>query len=70
MTKTCPHCNKKFRMGYNGTVDGCDACTGVERDVNGDEWRKGEKRQTRLDIATKKTFYLFRKDVFNKDKIK
>jgi hypothetical protein len=29
---TCPHCGRKFQMGYTGTVDGCDSCTGVERD--------------------------------------
>jgi len=29
-------------MGYNGTVNGCDNCTGVKRDAEGFAWFPGE----------------------------
>ena len=48
----CPKCGQNFRMGYDGTVDGCDKCTGVERDKDGYVWGKDEQVQTRVPIAT------------------
>lgn len=33
--QTCPKCQRQFTLGVNGTVDGCDECTGVERLPNG-----------------------------------
>jgi len=41
-----PKCLGTFQMGYNGTVDGCDNCTGVQRDKNGYAWDLGETTQT------------------------
>lgn len=41
-----PHCLGTFRMGYDGTVDGCDPCTGIQRDKNGYAWDAGETEQT------------------------
>lgn len=29
----CPHCERKYINGVNGTVDGCDECTKVVRNV-------------------------------------
>jgi hypothetical protein len=31
-------------MGWNGTVDGCDECTGTVRDSHGHAWKLGEKK--------------------------
>lgn len=31
----CGLCGKYFRLGYDGTVDGCDECTGYKRDEDG-----------------------------------
>lgn len=31
----CPH---PFILGHNGTVGGCDECTGVKRDLAGHAW--------------------------------
>lgn len=41
-----PHCLGTFCMGYNGTVDGCDPCTGTTRDKNGYAWAANETEQT------------------------
>lgn len=27
----CPHCRKAYTLGVDGTVDGCDECTGTVR---------------------------------------
>jgi hypothetical protein len=27
----CPHCEKKYRLGINGTVEGCDVCLSIIR---------------------------------------
>ena len=34
----CPKCHKEFTLGVNGTVDGCDECNGVTRDLAGFAW--------------------------------
>ena len=44
-TSKCKHCGKSFEMGDNGTVDGCDKCTGVQRDKKGYAWKAGETEQ-------------------------
>jgi len=31
----CKWCGKQFKMGINGTIHGCDECTGVERISDG-----------------------------------
>lgn len=31
----CPHCQNEYTLGVNGTVQGCDDCTGTERASNG-----------------------------------
>lgn len=53
-------------MGYNGTVDGCDKCTGVERDQNGFAWMKGEKRKTLFDFKTNERTTISRPEEFEK----
>lgn len=30
-TVKCPLCGGDYTLGVNGTIDGCDECTGVER---------------------------------------
>lgn len=33
---TCLYCEGKYKLGFDGTVDGCDACLDIERNpVNG-----------------------------------
>jgi hypothetical protein len=29
----CPHCQHKYTLGVNGTIDGCDACESVIRNT-------------------------------------
>lgn len=53
-------------MGYDGTVGGCDQCTGVERDANGYFWNKDEQTQERYNIATGETYTVRREDAFKK----
>lgn len=31
----CPKCHKKFTLGVNGIITGCDLCEGVSRASNG-----------------------------------
>lgn len=43
---TCKKCGESFMLGVNGTIHGCDKCTGVERiaDIgsNASAWFPGE----------------------------
>lgn len=40
---TCKHCGKKFEMGVNGTMYGCDKCSSTKRDKRGYAWLPDEK---------------------------
>lgn len=51
-------------MGYNGTVDGCDKCTGVKRDKNGYAWDPGERVHLYQDIETGEITKVKRADAF------
>lgn len=31
----CPHCEKKYQLGKDGTADGCDDCMKVIRNLDG-----------------------------------
>ena len=46
MKEKCKKCGKTFTMGVDGTIDGCDACTGVQRTADefsdNTAWRPGE----------------------------
>lgn len=42
MKAQCQICGNDFDMGYNGTIDGCDNCTGFKRDSKGHFWEPGE----------------------------
>lgn len=46
MTATCPKCHKKYRLGYNGVLEGCDKCLKIQRDRFGHAWFPGEKTHT------------------------
>ncbi len=35
MKKKCPTCGKEYTLGVDGTVDGCDACEGITRNLAG-----------------------------------
>jgi len=50
----CPKCKRGYRMGYTGTVDGCDRCLGVVRDANGYVYHRNEKTITLQDVNTGK----------------
>lgn len=52
--ETCPKCGQTFEIGYNGTVDGCDTCAGVQRDRDGYAWHKGEKYHIYQGVRTGK----------------
>lgn len=31
----CPHCEKKYTLGKDGTVEGCDVCLKIIRNLDG-----------------------------------
>lgn len=62
----CPKCGKPFSMGDNGTVDGCDGCTGVQRDRNGYAWFPDETEQVYLDENTGELLAVTREEAFGK----
>jgi hypothetical protein len=50
--ETCPKCGHTYTLGYNGTGEGCDTCTGVKRDRNGYAWEPGETQMELRNVAT------------------
>lgn len=42
-SEKCQHCGRVFLLGFTGTADGCDECTGTVRDAKGYAWGRGEK---------------------------
>jgi hypothetical protein len=71
MNKKCTKCLCIYVLGVNGTVKGCDKCTGVKRDKDGLVWEKNERVQLRAPIGTvfdQSTWYkVARKDAFRKE---
>lgn len=59
---TCPKCGQPYEMGYNGVVDGCDACMGVQRDPNGYAWYPGETENTYQAVGGGEPFTVARDD--------
>ena len=45
-TQTCPHCQSQYTLGVDGTVDGCDDCTGIVRDRAGFAWDADDQEQS------------------------
>lgn len=45
----CPHCEEKYTLGQNGTIDGCDECLRVIRNAIDntiiDLWDQAESEQ-------------------------
>lgn len=69
MIKTkCKKCGKDCEMGVNATVDGCDACTGVERDNNGYYWERGATEQTYKPLDGSPVYTVKREEAFKKAK--
>ena len=33
--ETCPLCERTYVLGVNGTMDGCDECLGIWRNLDG-----------------------------------
>lgn len=62
----CRICGKSFRMGDTGTVDGCDACTGVKRDAEGIAWFPDEMTHTYLVLETLQVIVVTREEAFKK----
>jgi hypothetical protein len=60
----CKKCGSHYKLGWTGTKDGCDKCAGVDRDINGEVWYRGEKTQERMDVETEEAFTLYRESVF------
>lgn len=52
MTKICELCNKPYRMGYTGTVNGCDICLNIVRDKDGYFYELGESEIVLRDVET------------------
>jgi len=65
-----PNCLGTFKMGYDGTINGCDNCTGVRRDKNGYAWHPGEMSQTYRPVGApddgSQDFTVTRKQAFAK----
>jgi predicted nucleic acid-binding Zn-ribbon protein len=66
MKKIICKCGKKFTLGVNGTIAGCDKCTGVERDKDGYVWHLFEADQERMDVATGEISVVTRREAFGK----
>lgn len=49
---TCPICIQGYRMGYTGTIDGCDKCLGNVRDDDGYFYGPDENEITLADVQT------------------
>jgi hypothetical protein len=64
----CQTCQHEFIMGVNGTVNGCDKCTGVERDLEGHAWNHNETEQLYVPIGgtEKDVFKVTRAQAFGK----
>ena len=60
----CRKCKNGFVMGMNGTIDGCDECTGTVRDSHGYAWGPEENCHTYQDVSTGKIITVWRYDVF------
>ena len=67
MIEICQKCGTFFEMGDNGTVNGCDKCTGIERDSNGYWWKPKDRVHFYQSIKTGEVFAVKRLDAF-KDK--
>jgi hypothetical protein len=63
---TCPKCNKKYNLGYNGVVSGCDKCLGIQRDKQGHAWYPGEKSHTYKPNNCELEYKVTRKQAFAK----
>jgi ribosomal protein L37AE/L43A len=65
----CPKCKKYFCLGVNGTIYGCDKCTGVKRDKGGYAWLPDEQEQIYEPIggSEKDRFTVTRAQAFGKD---
>ncbi len=50
----CPKCERGYRMGHTGTVDGCDKCLGNVRDADGYVYGPDEKFITLKSVRTGK----------------
>jgi hypothetical protein len=66
ITKRCKRCGKQYKLGYNGSIHGCDECLGVQRDINGEMWYPTETEQMRMDIETGEISTIQRSEVFPK----
>ena len=68
-TEICKTCKKPFNLGYNGTIHGCDKCTGVQRDNTPDRaaWMPDELVQVRQSVQTGEVFTITRDEAFSGD---
>lgn len=49
---TCPMCGSDYRMGYTGTVNGCDGCQGIVRDADGYFYEPDEDEIVLMDVES------------------
>jgi hypothetical protein len=54
-------CGKPFRMGWNGTEDGCDECAHTVRDEHGYAWGPDEKYHDYQDVGSDKAYRVTRR---------
>ena len=67
MTEKCKICNKNYKIGCAGTVNGCDKCLGIQRDVNGYAWLPEETYQDYENVKTGKVTRVSRGDAFKSE---
>jgi hypothetical protein len=66
VTKICPICKNDYEMGLNGTIYGCDSCTGVKRDKNNYFWNRYQKKMNLRNVATGEIETVTRAQAFGK----
>jgi hypothetical protein len=54
-------------MGYNGIVNNCDQCAGVQRDANGFAWLPGEMEMVLQDMQTGEIRTVTRSEAFGEE---
>lgn len=60
----CPLCGRDFRIGFDGTEDGCDSCQGIERDSIGHLWLPTDFVHIYKDVYTGETIMVTREEAF------
>ena len=60
----CPSCGRPYNLGYNGVVEGCDRCIGIERDKADHAWYPGETEHVYLFLDDGTEYLVTREQAF------